>query len=90
MFARISHRNYVKYTLETTVFYVKRPQLSIETIKNAKKMALFEIIEFESLLAFSEVKMENSGKLDLTIGKLSKFPIEITGWLFFPGSFRYF
>ncbi|CAB0044389.1 unnamed protein product [Trichogramma brassicae] len=34
MFARISHRNYEKYTLDTTVFYVKRPQLSIETIKN--------------------------------------------------------
>ncbi|CAB0030814.1 unnamed protein product [Trichogramma brassicae] len=40
-FSRISHRNNVYYTLKTTVFYVKRPQLSIGTIKNAKKYDAF-------------------------------------------------
>ena len=65
-----------KYTLKTTIPDVKRPHLSIGTIKKAKKVAFFEILSSECLMTIFRVKMENSGKLDLTIGKLRKFPIE--------------
>uniref|UniRef100_A0ABD2XG32 Uncharacterized protein n=1 Tax=Trichogramma kaykai TaxID=54128 RepID=A0ABD2XG32_9HYME len=66
------------YTLKTTIPDVKRPHISIETIKKAKKVAFFEISSSECLMTIFRVKMENFRKLDLTIRKLRKFPIEIT------------